>query len=575
MIKSFTKKDIQIAYKKFKRFVYYDKNDLTIRNQLAKFECSGNLDKKFEEILDVINDQTPSNHEYFRHWLELITFRMSIKKIQNDANAKNPGTFLSNVTSSKNYTIESVNYFFKGPIQLHLIAILWIMKEGYLLDSALGNNCYGSRLETNIHDSSEKLFHRYHEYYKKWRDEGIKTARKILLEEKKDVCILGLDIREYYYHINIDYRKIGEDIASLRLKKNSNSQSYPNLLKCIKQISLAYKEKIQLSVNTTHQEVPPLTSGIPIGLASSPILANWYLKQFDESVQYSIRPLYYGRYIDDILIVIPPPQNILASSNPIEKVIQENFIKNKIFKGKENDQYQFTTPSGLFLHEKKLILQHFDSNHSIASLEKFQKELDENSSHFLLLPEDEEKNFLENVSYDQLYNGSANEFRGAKSVSENRFELATYLSHQTKQHLLTDDSYKSETSDHLLKFFIGKNAIEFHDLWERVFTFFIVANDMKSFIKFDENILNEIKRVVHSDAIILQKIQNDLKNHLRQSKNMGKALNGYNPEIRDDLFYLRKSNLIRHHFVPIPLLNYTNSTGSLVRKKLIAHFLFP
>src|SRR5699024_3037362 len=43
---------------------------------------------------------------------------------------------------------------------------------------------------------------------------------------------------------------------------------------------------------------------ITIGMLSSNIIANWYLRTFDEKVNKYVKPAFYGRYVDDILIVL-------------------------------------------------------------------------------------------------------------------------------------------------------------------------------------------------------------------------------------------------------------------------------
>lgn len=58
--------------------------------------------------------------------------------------------------------------------------------------------------------------------------------------------------------------------------------------------------------NRTNKEIDKLKSEhpIPIGMLSSNIIANWYLRTFDEKVNKYVKPAFYGRYVDDILIVL-------------------------------------------------------------------------------------------------------------------------------------------------------------------------------------------------------------------------------------------------------------------------------
>lgn len=42
---------------------------------------------------------------------------------------------------------------------------------------------------------------------------------------------------------------------------------------------------------------------IPLGFLPSLIIANWNLQGFDKVILNNINPFYYGRYVDDVLIV--------------------------------------------------------------------------------------------------------------------------------------------------------------------------------------------------------------------------------------------------------------------------------
>lgn len=42
---------------------------------------------------------------------------------------------------------------------------------------------------------------------------------------------------------------------------------------------------------------------LPIGFLPSNILSNWRLNQFDRQIIDRWNPVYYGRYVDDIIIV--------------------------------------------------------------------------------------------------------------------------------------------------------------------------------------------------------------------------------------------------------------------------------
>ena len=77
----------------------------------------------------------------------------------------------------------------------------------------------------------------------------------------------------------------------------------------------------------THADIEDAVVGLPIGLCSSLVLANWYLQGFDAAVLKNVRPAYYGRYVDDILLVVPLPNDpTLDSDDPVAGFIRELLV---------------------------------------------------------------------------------------------------------------------------------------------------------------------------------------------------------------------------------------------------------
>ena len=193
---------IDIAYKKLKQMIYYEKTHLFLRKRLAEFECANDFDDRLANLKRVIFSDDPSSSEAFKDWLNGIEFALIPKGVKTDnIPDQNEGTFVTNVTSQENYEIEKVNYIFDGPIELHLISVLWLMTQGQKLDGSLSDNCMGSRLHPLVGDDddhSAHLFKKYHELYSKWRDDGIKKARDLLINDGSSVCIIALDLQEYY-----------------------------------------------------------------------------------------------------------------------------------------------------------------------------------------------------------------------------------------------------------------------------------------------------------------------------------------------------------------------------------------
>lgn len=572
-----TETQVDLAYRKLKSFVYYDKTDLRLRTSLAAFECARSFDAKLASVHKVVNAKRPSADRQFRQWLSGIGFRLVPKKLKPGpldqlADRRDEGRFISNVTTASTIEIEKVNYFFNGPIELHLIAVLWIMQEGRILDHALGEECCGSRLSTNLQkedDDSIALFAKYHEQYARWRDTGIRRAKQMLVDEKRNVAILGLDVQEYYYRVSIDFVEVRQALKGPKASRAESPQDPWPLLKCVQEINEAYRESIAHMLAETHPDIGEGVTGLPIGLCSSLVLANWYLQDFDRVVLKNVRPAYYGRYVDDILLVVPLSSDpAVGNESPVAGFIQDLLVQPRILRDAGGGAYAIRAREGLLLQQSKCILQYFDARHSIAGLEKFQKKLEENGSDFLLLPVDEADNSMEDVAYELLYEGSVNKFRSVKGMAENRYELAKHLARQTILHLLTDDPPDRKVSRGLQKFFKGRSAIEFFDLWERVFTLLGIAGDQVTLRTFSKQLKSEIMRVKADRVAVTKQLIGDLNTHLSLSLAMADAVCAEDAGLSELVVgihseTLRRANLLRHHFVRRPLLNFTTYTGPL------------
>lgn len=575
---NFTEAQVDLAYRKLKSLVYYDKTDLRLRSRLAAFECDEAFDTKLRAVLKVVNAAEPSSERRFRGWLREIGFRLVPKKLKpgpQDRSDDQPehGRFITNVTTASTIEIEKVNYFFDGPIELHIIAVLWIMVEGRILDDALGIECCGSRLSPQLNDEDDEsiaLFAKYHEQYARWRDTGIQRAKQLLVEEQRNVAILGLDVQEYYYRVNIDYDEVRQALnGGFNTSVSTDGEDPHTLLKCVEEIGEAYRRSIAKMLTQTHPDIRADVAGLPIGLSSSLVLANWYLQSFDSAVLKKIRPAYYGRYVDDILLVVPLPSDpAINDENPVAGFIKDLLVQPRILSISGNGVYGIRARKGLQLQQSKCILQYFDARHSIAGLEKFQKKLEENGSDFMLMPVDEADNSMEDVAYELLYEGSVNKFRSIKGMAENRYELAKHLARQTVLHLLTDDPPDKKVSRGLQKFFKGRSAIEFFDLWERVFTLLGIAGDQGTVKSFSKQLKQEIMRIKANDATVTKQLVADLTSHLELSLAMTEAICAEDAGISEQANAthaetLRDANLVRHHFVRRPLLNFTTYSGPL------------
>ena len=78
------------------------------------------------------------------------------------------------------------------------------------------------------------------------------------------------------------------------------------------------------------------------------------LKNIDDSFINILHPRYYGRYVDDILLVVKVEEGIIIDSETIvDKILLENGIVNS---KKRNGEYEFVLRPTLKLQSEKMAL---------------------------------------------------------------------------------------------------------------------------------------------------------------------------------------------------------------------------
>ncbi|MGL1903678.1 MAG: hypothetical protein OCC49_16190 [Fibrobacterales bacterium] len=580
------------AFLFLKNYAYHENLNFFLKQRVAEFETN-DFQERLDYLEHILNSEDIQYETEIDSFISDIDYKLIPKSVyrpedkQNKKlNGSNQGLFITNVTTSSNYNIDKVNYLISMPVELHIIEVLWSLCVGTILDNNLIDECYGNRLgpdsfkfssNNDQKSKSRDLFKLYIDQYKKWRDIAVKSALE--LSKHEPVALLSLDLKSYFYHINIDYQEITNILYQYFGDDSSQLKLVLKLHKTLQIIHEKYAQKIRRSLKTTHPdclEPTGLPIGLPIGLTSSSILANWHLREFDITVKHAINPIKYGRYVDDILIVY---RNVIVDDNaPIEKFIEQYLPNIHQLPGSESE-YGLSVKSTIIpLQKSKLILQYFDNNFSKAGLQVFQNNIDERSSAFKFLANDSFESDLDKCAYDILYEGSINKFRSVVGIAENESELSGFLSNHINAHRLCKLDNQKSIVPQLKMFFQGSNAIQFSRLWEKVYQYLVIhsaPDKQANLIEFYNSIQNEIFKIRYfnekeSDHITDRLITNLLEyNKISVSINLA-LLDYENHDLPNDIFsftdQIRYSNLIRSNLVAWPLANYTNYEGDLTNE---------
>jgi hypothetical protein len=672
---TYKKEEVKKAYLKLKSHVYYDSSELFQRRQIAIFETGldennifrtvpyiyqkftdvfhdisqNNFEEKFEVIATAITDYD-ENSAFFDSFFEKIKLITLPKKfVSEKTKNKIPDNYISNIREHDKYEIERATIFIDLPIELHIISVLWLMYYGYRLDKELGDECLGNRLILNKEKSDiiegTGLFKPYFSQYQKWRDNAVEAAQ-LKISKDENIAFINLDIKDYFHSVRIDFKQIEEKLS---INKNDN------LHKIFKRIHVEYTEKL-VSRNIPHQNIANEISNkviLPIGLSSSYVLGNWYLFDFDNRIKEKIRPIYYSRYVDDILMVIPKPNISFNEKDPCSQIkfdfskykkeeillnesisfefdnlnIIEKFLLITFYpvikivdypewlkvtpKEKEDSKVilKLTCIPDCYIQSDKTLLYFFDSRESTTVIDKLKQELDERSSEFRDFPDElETDDSFDSQAYHLIFDGTEGKIRTLKDYKENRYGLSVFLANRIFSALRRVKNVDKKESAKILKLFKGLNTLEYYKLWEKIFTYFLVNGDKEGFISFYKHTFEQIKKISLPNnsenkgvterelqsytlryfdiAIELvfslnplffrkgtkeQKEFEVLQNTIRQEYEwiFGEA------QVQPDSFYItrfRRSNLVRHHYVTHPLLNYSRAAKSdklnLVDRKL-------
>lgn len=212
------------------------------------------------------------------------------------------------------------------PVDLHVLSALWVNRIGHRFDAMLGKHAYGSRLRRFGDDGrpNQRRYHLravgsmppYHQAYRSWRDDGMAAVRREL-EAKQQVIGLTLDLSNYFHRIDPAFALDAAFFAALGF----GTEEHPNLaagdaelnqLMCglLCAWSARSRDYIAMHASDVVNAGGVIVGGIPIGLTAARVLANVLLQPWDKLVFDSLAPIHYGRYVDDMFLVMRDPGSL-------------------------------------------------------------------------------------------------------------------------------------------------------------------------------------------------------------------------------------------------------------------------
>ncbi|HDU2652287.1 TPA: hypothetical protein U2R98_000986 [Yersinia enterocolitica] len=402
-----TVEDLLVAYRKAKADCFFEDTFPTATN-FARYEQ--NLVENLANLLESIHDNNgfDNNSDLIGNF-RLLPKKLSTKK--KEGLPENGHIHFSNpIRSAKELfkhfdLIPEFRVVGDFPVNSHIISALWINMVGHKFDAKLEDCCYGARLkriggdellsekaDRPFHISSIGSFTPYFQPYKKWRGDGLKAMRDEL-EKDHDIIAASLDLKGYYHFID-PLALISNDLHStlgveLTEEEIEFTTQLAKFLKHWSDEAMVFSEKI---ANKKYK----VMGGLVIGLTASRIISNVLLHCWDRLIIEKLSPIYYGRYVDDMFLVLRDTGKI--NNNHDFMMLLKDRIgsdcinladkKNQIWEIQQGENIQGNTTIRLQSDKQKLFVLH--GRAGIDLLDSIEKEIYELSSEHRLMPSPEQ-----------------------------------------------------------------------------------------------------------------------------------------------------------------------------------------
>lgn len=562
------------AYKKLKSYYYYDKSLLFIKKKIACFESSETL---FHETFDTLAQNLKcENHTYFDSLIKHIGFVVLPKKMGGSSPCTD--VIRSNVDHKKNIT--KLNFYIDAPIELLILDTLWMLLIGKIQtdNKCRSSNSYASLFKRSVFNNNEDLFdgidfksnrcfEPYFKNYVSWRDNAFSIIEK--KQNETDLVLITLDLQSFYYSVDFDFGNL-----SSILNNDPRIQKISALTNIIRKVYYQYTAIIRKYKKGIADDE---TCVFPIGLLSPMVLREAYMKSFDDIVVSALQPNYYARYVDDILLVLPASG--LEDFSKVD-LIEHFLITNHIVAPAGRSGYKLILHPTIKLQSQKIDCFFFKKGIPNILVNIYKEQIQTNSSEANLLPDIDVLNtsFIGNA-YTLLNNSGSTKIRDIRFLQSDNYSATRFVNSLKRilKNTVIDSSVINPFLDQILEFYSDSQGVEFSNNWRSVFELFTLCHDRNRANKFYSNIKDYIDRLnfdlLESDEIyarsykkVLRQVKQNLRNSLDVAISLAISLDygmGRKNKIRRDAEMFRKSNLLNHQLLSIPLINYVSPSYTL------------
>ena len=488
------KKLVEDAYRKLKGSVYLDKTVPFLRMRIAEYE-EYNIDEKLTDLYEAIQEENKwINYENkILKSIKVLTFP---KKIRNKNEIEDTKSIVISNINGEDIEIEKYNNFIDMSVDGHILGILWILKIGYKIDEKLYENCYGNRLNENLMFDGQKttaspnLFKPYFNQYESWRNNGLNLARE--KAGTKSLIITMLDLTRYYYNVEIT-EKIYDKMTVDFCKDIDDLDIIKRLNRFVYKVFETYSKKCGYKNANI----------LPIGFLPANIIANQYLKDVDLMIDKVSDISYYGRYVDDMLLLMEIPDDeapklkkqILKKGNQyifdymIKKLSKENIL------GKNEDEsFYLKNYEKLVFQGEKFRFFYIDKDGYDTIIDKIHNDICKNTSEFNYIPETAVEDFGTEILKIER-DDSVNKLRSINKTTIDKYAMSKILGKNILMSKFTERKIVEKFTKSLEQILDYKETLNNYTLWESILNYYVINKYSKGIVHLSQVVFQAINHM--------------------------------------------------------------------------------
>ncbi len=526
------KKLVEDAYRKLKGSVYLDKTVPFLRMRIAEYEEyeEYDIDEKLTALYEAIQDENRWKN-YENKILESIKVLTFPKKIRNKNEIEDTKSIVISNINGEDIEIEKYNNFIDMSVDGHILGILWILKIGYKIDEKLYENCYGNRLNENLMFDGQKttaspnLFKPYFNQYESWRNNGLNLARE--KAGTKSLIITMLDLTRYYYNVEIS-EKIYDKMTADFCKDIDDLDIIKRLNRFVYKVFETYSKKCGYKNANI----------LPIGFLPANIIANQYLKDVDLMIDKVSDISYYGRYVDDMLLLMEIPDDeapklkkqILEKGNQyIFDYMIKRLSKENILGKNEDESFYLKNYEKLVFQGEKFRFFYIDKDGYDTIIDKIHNDICKNTSEFNYIPETAVEDFGTEILKIER-DDSVNKLRSINKTTIDKYAMSKILGKNILMSKFTERKIVEKFTKSLEQILDYKETLNNYTLWESILNYYVINKYSKG--------------IVHLSQVVFQAI-NHMDENTNKSEEYGYLKSNEIENVGDSLIYYYLSCLTR------------------------------